>query len=128
MEENFFSNYVNVEKFLDDLDIIYKFLVVIIYYVYRNGLVEDMYVDGKLFENDMKELNKFIVNRLVYVFILILDKNKFSRIEVYCNSEDVDIKLVDVIMIYVFKDGIMNKKVIIGSFNENDIEELYEFM
>lgn len=128
MEENFFSNYVNAEKPLDDPDIIHKLSVVTTHYAYRNGPVEDMHADGKLSENDMKELNKFIVNRLAYVFTLILDKNKFSRIEAHCNSEDVDIKLADATMIYVFKDGIMNKKAIIGSLNENDIEELYEFM
>lgn len=46
----------------------------------------------------------------------------------YCSYEDIDIKLTDATMIYIFKDGIINKKMVIESLDENDIEELYEFM
>ncbi|AQS08834.1 hypothetical protein CLOBY_09490 [Clostridium saccharobutylicum] len=56
MEENFFSNYVNAEKPLDDPDIIHKLSVVTTHYAYRNGPVEDMHADGKLSENDIEEL------------------------------------------------------------------------
>ncbi|WP_367666376.1 hypothetical protein [Clostridium sp.] len=113
---------------LDDLDIIHKLSVVTAHYAYRNGPIEDMHSDGKLSENDMKELNKFVVNKLAYIFTLILDKDKLSKIRAYCRYKDVDIKLTYATMIYVFKDGIMNKKIIIENLNENDIEELYEFM
>lgn len=34
------------------------------HYLFRNGPVEDMHSEGKLSQNDMKTLNKFMVNRI----------------------------------------------------------------
>ena len=34
------------------------------HYVFRNGPVEDMHADGKLTQQDMKTLNKYMVNRI----------------------------------------------------------------
>lgn len=75
MEENFFSNYVNAEKLLDDPDIIHKLSVVTTHYAYRNGPVEDMHADGKLSENDIEELYEFMQIKLTVVFNLILEQN-----------------------------------------------------
>lgn len=44
------------------------------HFVFRNGPVEDMHADGKLGEEDMKTLNKFVVNRLAYLIELLLDE------------------------------------------------------
>ncbi|HML35947.1 MAG TPA: hypothetical protein PKA19_00785 [Bacillota bacterium] len=34
------------------------------HYIFRNGPVEDIHANGQLFEDDMKILNKFMVNRI----------------------------------------------------------------
>ena len=48
----------------------------ITHFAFRNGPIEDMHADPKkqLLDNDMKILNKFMVNRLAYVFKLIIEK------------------------------------------------------
>jgi predicted DNA-binding protein YlxM (UPF0122 family) len=38
---------------------------------FRNGPVEDIHTEGKLSQDDMKTLNKYMVNHLAYVFKLI---------------------------------------------------------
>lgn len=48
----------------------------ITHFAFRNGPIEDMHVspNDQLSENDMKVLNKFMVNRLAYVFDLIINE------------------------------------------------------
>ncbi|SHI42212.1 hypothetical protein [Desulfofundulus thermosubterraneus] len=41
------------------------------HFAFRNGPVEDLHANGQLSQQDMKILNKFMVNRLAYVFHLI---------------------------------------------------------
>ncbi len=57
---------------LYDLDRISK---AVTHFSFRNGPVEDMHADGKLTEEDMKTLNKFMVNSLAYVFDLVLNQH-----------------------------------------------------
>lgn len=48
----------------------------ITHFAFRNGPVEEMHAhpNNQLSENDMKVLNKFMVNRLAYVFTLIIEE------------------------------------------------------
>jgi len=57
----------------DNLNMISK---AITHFAFRNGPVEDMHADpnSQLSEADMKTLNKFMVNRLAYVFTLIIEE------------------------------------------------------
>lgn len=41
------------------------------HYAFRNGPVEDMHSDGKLTDEDMKILNKYMVNRLAGIMVKI---------------------------------------------------------
>ncbi|UQZ84611.1 hypothetical protein SK3146_03866 [Paenibacillus konkukensis] len=45
-------------------------------FAFRNGPVEDMHAhpNNQLSENDMKTLNKFMVNRMAYIFQLIIEE------------------------------------------------------
>ena len=58
---------------IENLNMIAK---AITHFAFRNGPIEDMHADPKkqLLDNDMKILNKFMVNRLAYVFKLIIEK------------------------------------------------------
>ena len=58
---------------IENLNMISK---AITHFAFRNGPIEDMHADPKkqLLDNDMKILNKFMVNRLAYVFKLIIEK------------------------------------------------------
>ena len=46
------------------------FLIGIAHYIFRNGPVEDLHSEGKLSEQDMATLNRYMVNRLADVVLL----------------------------------------------------------
>lgn len=54
----------------ENIDMISK---AVTHFVFRNGPVEDMHANGQLSQDDMKVLNKFMVNRLAYIFQLIIE-------------------------------------------------------
>ncbi|NLM97597.1 MAG: hypothetical protein GX175_08325 [Halanaerobiaceae bacterium] len=58
---------------IENLNMISK---AITHFAFRNGPVEDMHAhpNNKLSDEDMKVLNKFMVNRLAYVFTLIIEE------------------------------------------------------
>jgi len=47
----------------------------ITHYIFRNGPVEDMHADGKLSQEDMYVLNKYMVNKLATLFTLAFDND-----------------------------------------------------
>lgn len=69
MKTIFFNNF--------DID---KFSKIITHYAFRNGPVEDMHSEGKLSENDMMVLNKYMVNRTAGILQLIKDKQWFKLV------------------------------------------------
>jgi hypothetical protein len=46
------------------------------HFAFRNGPIEDMHAhpNNQLSQTDMKTLNKFMVNRLAYIFTLIIEE------------------------------------------------------
>lgn len=58
---------------IDNLNMISKALT---HFAFRNGPIEDMHAhpNNQLSESDMKILNKFMVNRLAYIFTLIIEE------------------------------------------------------
>lgn len=59
----------------------------ITHFAFRNGPVEDMHADGKLSDKDMMVLNKFMVNRMAYVFSLIINE-KWAEFEFLIEQTD----------------------------------------
>ena len=55
----------------EDLD---KIAIAVTHFAFRNGPIEDMHSNGQLSQEDMLTLNKFTVNRLLYVFHLIVEE------------------------------------------------------
>lgn len=45
------------------------------HYIFRNGPVEEMHANQQLSEEDMKKLNKYMVNRIAGVLTKIVDEN-----------------------------------------------------
>ncbi|GEM_PF-5770659 len=126
----FLSNYMNVDDPLKDKDIIHKMSVVTAHYAYRNGPIEDMHADRNksIYDDDMKVLNKLIVNRLASIFKIILDSDKVNQIKVKYGRGDIDRQLAEATMIYVFEEGFMKQEVIIENLDDNDINVVYDFM
>ena len=91
-----------IKKFSDDDKILFKNLnqnsknrllneknidaiaISLTHYLFRNGPVEDMHRDGKLSQNDMKTLNKFMVNRFAGL-LQTIDKGEWLKLELLLN-------------------------------------------
>lgn len=58
--------------------------IALTHYLFRNGPVEDMHSDGKLSQEDMKTLNKFMVNRIAGL-LKTLDKGEWLKLELLLN-------------------------------------------
>lgn len=84
-------------------------------FAFRNGPVEDMHAMGKLLENDMKVLNKYMVNRLASLFTAMAD-NKWVQLDAllayysslgsHWDKAEPDVKEID----FVLKNSIKNLK------------------
>ena len=57
-----------------------KFSKTITHYAFRNGPVEDIHASGKLSQEDMMILNKYMVNRIAGILQLIKDKQWFKLV------------------------------------------------
>lgn len=57
------------------------------HFAFRNGPVEDMHSNRQLSEEDMKTLNKFMVNRLAYIFSLIVEE-RWIELNILVRSHD----------------------------------------
>ena len=58
--------------------------IALTHYLFRNGPVEDMHGEGKLSQNDMKTLNKFMVNRIAGL-LKTLNKGEWLKLELLLN-------------------------------------------
>lgn len=54
------------------------------HHIFRNGPVEDMHADGKLSQEDMKTLNKYMVNKIAGL-LLLANKGEWIKIELLLN-------------------------------------------
>ena len=87
----------------ENIDIISKALT---HYIFRNGPVEDMHANKQLSQNDMKTLNKYMVNKLAGILSLALNGEWF-KLEVLLNflslygrdwdKAEIDTKDIDMI-------------------------------
>lgn len=50
-------------------------------YSFRNGIVEDFHADGCLSNDQMKQLNKYMVDRMGYVLYLLFE-NKVTDLDI----------------------------------------------
>ena len=71
------------ERSLDKNDID-SISISLTHYLFRNGPVEDMHSDGKLSQDDMKTLNKFMVNRIAGI-LETMQKGEWLKLELLLN-------------------------------------------
>ena len=65
----------------ENIDYISKALT---HYIFRNGPVEDMHANHQLSQEDMKTLNKYMVNKLAGLIKMIYD-GEWMKIELLLN-------------------------------------------
>ena len=126
MDINNYIKFMENDKPLDDKDIIHNLSVATTHIIYRNGPVEDMHADGKLTDYAMMNINKFMVNRLGGVILILLDNKKVDLIK-KCGEYYME-NLIDIVIEYCFIDGIQNSKIDIEKLTEKDIDIIVEFM
>lgn len=113
------------------------------HYFFRNGPVEDMHANGQLSQEDMKTLNKYMVNRIAGLLKLIND-GEWIKIELMLNllqyyGKDWDKAVYDNSEIeFIFRDALqlkpncilMNKntEVLIADYDDilHGFSEIYE--
>lgn len=79
--KNLFDNInQNSKKELLNEDNIDTIAIALTHYLFRNGPVEDMHSEGKLSQEDMKTLNKFMVNRIAGLLETI-NKGEWLKLE-----------------------------------------------
>lgn len=64
---------------------------VLTYYAFRNGPVEDIHANGKLTQEDMKTLNKYMVNRLAGILSTIYEERWLQLELLYENLKNYGI-------------------------------------
>lgn len=85
LNKNLFENLNQSSKDrLLDKDNFDTISIALTHYLFRNGPVEDMHSDGKLSQEDMKTLNKFMVNRISGL-LKTLDKGEWLKLELLLN-------------------------------------------
>lgn len=65
----------------DNIDMI---SIALTYYLFRNGPVEDIHTSGKLSQEDMKTLNKFMVNRIAGL-LKTINSGEWLKLEMLLN-------------------------------------------
>lgn len=88
--------------------------IALTHYLFRNGPVENMHSDGKLSQNDMKILNKFMVNRIAGL-LQTLNKGEWLKLELLLNfyslfGKDWDKPIPDTDEINTIHYNIINSK------------------
>lgn len=78
--ERFFKLNTEAKERLNNLENLTSISKAITHFAFRNGPVEDMHAEGKLTQNDMMTLNKFMINRIAYIFSLIISQ-KWAEFE-----------------------------------------------
>ena len=68
------------KRLINDFDID-KFAKAITHYAFRNGDVENMHANGQLSQDDMKILNKYMVNRIAGILKLIQEE-QWAKLEI----------------------------------------------
>jgi len=63
----------------------------IVQFVFRDGPVEDMHAAGKLSQDDMKALNKYLVDNLAFILLIIAEgrRNDLAAIAQYYRGDTI---------------------------------------
>lgn len=75
---------ITTEQFLANVNILEKYSLediscALSHYCFRNGPIEDMHVEGKLSQDDMKELNKYC-NDKIFTFLTMMKNNEIGKL------------------------------------------------
>ena len=76
-KKTFYDSLNNIDIFEDD-DIIERLSKTAVEYAFRSGPIERLHGEGKLSDEDMKELNIYMLNRIAAIFTLMKEGRNFE--------------------------------------------------
>lgn len=56
------------------------------YFAFKNGPVKDLYKDGKISEEEMKNLQSYMQNHLAYLYTVLLEENNLKKFELVTST------------------------------------------
>lgn len=72
------------------------------YFVFRNGPVKKLYDEGKLTDEEVREMQEYLQDHLAYLYDVLLDQNNLQKFELITTTmnnfyvnDDSDIKMND---------------------------------
>lgn len=51
------------------------------YFIFRNGKVKDLHKEGKISDEDMKEMQIYMQNHLAYLYEVLLEENNVKKFD-----------------------------------------------
>ena len=61
------------------------------YFIFRNGPVKKLYEEGKLSDEEIKDMQEYLQNHLAYLYNVLLEENK-SLFEPKSNNSGIQLK------------------------------------
>ena len=58
------------------------------YFIFRNGPIKKLYEDGKVSDNEIKEIQKYMEGHLAYLFNTLLEENNLNKFDLIMSTMD----------------------------------------
>lgn len=58
------------------------------YFSFRNGPIKKLYEEGKLTDDEFKEIQKYMENHLAYLFNVLLEENDLKKFDLIISTMD----------------------------------------
>ena len=58
------------------------------YFSFRNGPIKDIYEDGKISDDEFKEVQRYMENHLAYLFNVLLEENDLKKFDLIISTMD----------------------------------------
>lgn len=72
------------------------------YFIFNNGKVKDLYKDGKISDQEMKEMQEYMQNHLAYLYEILLEENNIQKFDLIVQTmskfyinDDSEVRLDD---------------------------------
>lgn len=56
------------------------------YFAFRNGPIKKLYEEGKLTDDEFKEIQKYMENHLAYIFNVLLEENDLKKFDLIIST------------------------------------------
>ena len=72
------------------------------YFIFKNGKIKDLYEEGKISDNELKEMQEYMQNHLAYLYEVLLEENNIKKFDLIVQTmskfyinDDTDVILED---------------------------------